>query len=112
ALQRSRDYQRIQCGGSGRQSDRNAAAGIAAEIQAGQSGRASTLYRADGTFSAGAVDHAAPTQPDHAGVARAVARSPAVRLESTRLPRRDLVLQPVLLAGVVRVRLMVGARRG
>ena len=97
--------------GPGRQCDRNAAAGTVPEVQAGQSRRAAALHRADGAVSAGAVDHAAPAQPDHAGLDRAVARGPAVRLEPDGLSRRDLVLQPVLLAGAVRVRLMVRARR-
>ena len=73
ALQRSRDHQRVQRRGPGRQCDRNAAAGIVAQVQAGQSRRAAALHRADGTVSAGAVDDAAPAQLDHAGLDRAVA---------------------------------------
>ena len=87
------------------------ASGIAAEIQAGQSGRAPALHRADGIVPAGAVDHAAPAQPDHAGLDCAVARGPAVRLEPVGLSRRDVVFQPVLLAGAVCIRLLVRARR-
>ena len=51
ALQRSGDHQRVQCGRPGRQRGRNPAPGIAAEVQAGQSGRAAALHRADGTVS-------------------------------------------------------------
>ena len=89
AFWRSGDHQRIQRRRPGRQRDRNAASGTAAEIQARQSGRASALHRADGTVSAGAVDDAAPARPDDAGIDRAVARGPAVRLEFRRLSRRQ-----------------------
>ena len=88
AFRRSGHHQRIQRGGSGgRQRDRNPAPGIAAEIQAGQSRRASALHRADGAVSAGAVADAAPARFDHAGVDRAVARGAMVRLEFRRLSR-------------------------
>ena len=83
ALQRSRDHQRVQRGRSGRQCRRDIAPGAAAEIQAGQPRRASALHRADGIFPAGAVDDVAPAQSDDAGIDRAVARGPAVRLEFT-----------------------------
>ena len=55
--------------------------------------------------------HAAPAQLDHGRLHRAVAGVAADRLEPAGLSGRDLVLQPVLLAGAVRVRLMVRARR-
>ena len=64
-----------------------------------------------GLFPAGAVDDAAPARSDDVGVDRAVACGPAFRLELHSLSRRNLVLQPVLLAGAVCVRLMVRARR-
>ena len=108
----ARDHQRVQPGGPRRRpGDRNPAPGPAAQVQAGQSGRAAALHRADGIVSAGAVADAAPARPDHAGVDRAVAGGPAIRLEPVGLSGRGLVLQPVLLAGAVRVRLMVRARR-
>ena len=72
---------------------------------AGQSRRAAALHRA--VDVSGAVDDAAPTQRDHAGVDRAVAHRPAFRLGILPPIRRHLVLQPVLLAGAVRVRLLV-----
>ena len=67
---------------------RDAAPGFAAEIQAGQPGRASALHRSDGIFPAGALDDAASAQPDDAGLDRAVACRPAFRLEFSGLSRR------------------------
>ena len=84
ALQRSGDHQRVQCRGPGRQCDRNAAPGTAAEVQAGQSRRASALHRADGIFPAGAVDDAAPAQSDDAGLDRVVAGWPASSAGTSR----------------------------
>ena len=107
----SRTGQRVQRRRPGRQRDRNAAAGTVPEVQARQPRRAAALHRADGTVPAGAVDHAAPAQLDHGGRDRAVAGVAADRLEPARLPAGHLVLQPVRLAGAVRVRRMVRARR-
>ena len=47
----SGDHQRVQRRGPGRQRDRNAAPGPAAEVQAGQPRRAAALHRADGLRS-------------------------------------------------------------
>ena len=85
----SGDHQRVQRRGPGRQRDRDAAAGIAPEVQAGQSRRAAALHRADGAVSAGVVDDAAPAQLDHAGLDRAVAGGPAVWLELAGLSRPE-----------------------
>ena len=49
---------------------------------------------------------------DHAGLDRAVAGRPVFRLELPAYPGRHLVLQSLLLAGAVCVRLVVRARRG
>ena len=111
ALRRFRTGQRVQRRRPDRQCDRNAAAGIVPEVQAGQPRRAAALHRADGAVPAGAVDDAAPAQLDHGGRDRAVAGVAADRLEPARLPAGHLVLQPVRLAGAVRVRRMVRARR-
>ena len=84
AVRRFRDHQRVQCRRPGRSCDRDAAPGFAAQVQAGQSRRASALHRPDGVLPAGPVDHAAPAQLDDAGLHRVVAHGPAVRLEFRR----------------------------
>src|SRR3954470_18793982 len=57
------------------------------------------------------MDDATPTQLDNAGFDHAVASGPALRLEFRGLSSRRLVLQSVLLAGAVRIRLLVRAWR-
>ncbi len=112
AVRRFRDYQRVQCRRPGRSCDRDAAPGFDAQVQAGQSRRAAALHRPDGVLPAGPVDHAAPAQLDDACIHCVVAHRPAAWLEFRGLSRRHLVFQPLLLAGVVCVRLVVRARRG
>lgn len=86
-------------------------AGAVPEARAGQSRRAAALHCADGSVSAGAVMMLRQPNWTSGGRDRAVAGVAANRLEPARLPGRHLVLQPVLLAGAVRIRLMVRARR-
>src|SRR5262249_45094011 len=69
-----------------------------------------SIYRPDGIFPADTLDHAAQAQRNHVGFDRAVACRPAFRLESESLSRGCLVFQSILLAGAIRLRLMVRAR--
>src|SRR5579871_2634341 len=94
-----------------RSGDGDAAPGVDPQIQAGQSGRIAALHRPDGILSASALAHAAPARSDHDRLDPAVAARAAFRLEFSGLSRRKLVLQSVLLAGAVRIRLVVRTRR-
>ena len=85
--------------------------GAAAEVQAGQYGRAAALHRAAAAVSADAVAAAAAARFRACGVGGALCADLEVRLESAGLSERRLVLQSVRLAIAVRVRRLVRARR-
>ena len=85
--------------------------GAAAQVQAGEHGRAAALYRAADDVPAGALA-ADPQRHGRAGAfGRALRRDLGVRLEHRVLAERALVLQSVRLAAFVRVRRLVRARR-
>ena len=86
--------------------------GAAAQVQAGEHGRAAALHRAADDVPAGALA-ADPQRFDRArAVGRALRADLGVRLEFRVLSERALVLQSVRLAASVRVRRLVRARRG
>ena len=85
--------------------------GAAAQVQAGQHGRAAALHRAAAAVPAGAVAADPQRHGRAGGFGRALCADLGVRLEHAVLSERALVLQSVRLAAAVRVRRLVRARR-
>src|SRR5207302_3442686 len=84
--------------------------GAAAQVQAGQHGYFAALYRAAAAVSADPLAAAASADSGARRLRAALRAHLALQLELAELSERALVLQPVCLATVVRVRGVVRAR--